>query len=96
MVTEGACPLIIGQWGTQCSADAMFHQHEASAETGIASITITSPAATSLNRDVMLLKDTTAVAPALAVTEVTAACRSGRGAALPDESGCPDRNRCVL
>jgi hypothetical protein len=55
MVTEGARPLIIGQWGLQCSAGAMCNQHEVTAETGITSTTTTSAQATSLNRHVMLL-----------------------------------------
>jgi hypothetical protein len=56
MVTDDACPLIMGQWGVHFSAAAMCHQHEASAETGIASTSITSAEATSLNRHVMFLK----------------------------------------
>jgi len=75
MVTEGACPLIIGQWGVQCSAGAMCNQHEPNAETGRTSTTITSAQATSLNQHVMFLKDTTRAVPALAVMQVTAACR---------------------
>jgi len=55
MVTEGACALIIGQWGVQCLAGDMCNQHEPSAETGITSTTITSAQPTNLNRHVMLL-----------------------------------------
>jgi hypothetical protein len=54
MVTAAAGPLIIGQWGVQWLAGAMCHQHEASAEAGIASTTITSAEATSLKRHVMI------------------------------------------
>jgi hypothetical protein len=54
-LSEGARPFTIGQWGVQSSAAAMCNQHEATAETGIASTTITSAEATSLNRHVMLL-----------------------------------------
>jgi hypothetical protein len=53
MVTVGACPLIIGQCGMQCSAGDRCNQHELSAETGIASTTITSVEATSLKRHVI-------------------------------------------
>lgn len=47
--------MTMGQWGLQCSAGAMCSQHEATAVTGIASTTITSAEATSLNRHVMFL-----------------------------------------
>ena len=73
-VTEGACELIIGQWGVQCSTDAMCHKHEPSADNGIASNIITSAEATSLNRHVMSVNDTTGALPALPVTEITATC----------------------
>ena len=56
MLNEGACPLIIRQWGVQCSADAMCHKHEPSANNGIASRISTSPEVTSLKRQVMFLK----------------------------------------
>jgi hypothetical protein len=56
MVTEGACPLIIGQWGVQCSTAVICHQHEPNADNGIASKITTSAEATSLNRHVMFLK----------------------------------------
>ncbi len=56
MLKEGACPLIMGQWGVQCSAGAMCDKHEPSADNGIASKIITSAEATSLNRHVMFLK----------------------------------------
>jgi hypothetical protein len=55
MVTEGACPLIMGQWGLQCSAGAMCNQHEATADNGVPSKIITSAEATSLNRHVIFL-----------------------------------------
>jgi hypothetical protein len=55
MVAEGACPLIIGQWGLQCSAGAMCNQHEATADNGVPSKIITSAEATSLNRHVIFL-----------------------------------------
>jgi hypothetical protein len=53
MVIEGACPLIIGQWGVQCSTRAICNQHEATADNGVASKINTSAEATSLNRHVM-------------------------------------------
>jgi len=53
MVAEGACPLIIGQWGLQCSAGAMCNQHEATADNGVPTKIITSAEATSLNRHVI-------------------------------------------
>jgi hypothetical protein len=56
MVIEGACALIIGQWGVQCSTGAMCHKHEPSADNGIASNIITSAEATNLSRHVMFLK----------------------------------------
>ena len=55
MVIEGACALIIGQWGVQCSIGAMCHKHEPSTDNGIASNIITSAEATSLSRHVMFL-----------------------------------------
>lgn len=55
MLNEDACPLIIGQWGLQCSAGAMCHKHEPNADNGIASRIITIPETTSLNRHVMFL-----------------------------------------
>jgi hypothetical protein len=56
MVIEGACALIIGQWGVQCSTGVMCNQHAPTADNGIASKIITSAEATSLNRHVMFLK----------------------------------------
>jgi hypothetical protein len=56
MVTEGVCPLIIGQWGVQCSAGAMCHKHEPNADNGIASRIITIPEATNLKRHVIFSK----------------------------------------
>jgi hypothetical protein len=55
MLNEGACPLIMGQWGVQCSTGTMCHKHEPSADNGIASRISTSPEATSLKRQVILL-----------------------------------------
>jgi hypothetical protein len=56
MLKEGACPLIMGQWGVQCSAGAMCDKHEPSADNGIASRISTSPEATSLKRQVMFFR----------------------------------------
>jgi hypothetical protein len=54
-VTEGSCPPIIGQWGLHFSAADMCHQHEVTADSGIANRTTASEAATSLNRHDMFL-----------------------------------------
>jgi hypothetical protein len=54
-VTEGSCPFIIGQWGLHFSTADMCHQHEVSADIGIANRVTASAVATSLNRHVMLL-----------------------------------------
>jgi hypothetical protein len=56
MVIEGACALIIGQCGVQCSTGVKCNQHAPTADNGIASKIITSAEATSLNRHVMFLK----------------------------------------
>jgi hypothetical protein len=56
MVTEGSCPLIMGQWGLHFSVADMCHQHEVSADIGIANRVIANAAATSLNRHVMPLR----------------------------------------
>ncbi len=56
IVTEGACALIMGQWGVQCSTGVICHKHEPNADNGIPSKIITSAEATSLNRHVILLK----------------------------------------
>ena len=52
----------------------MCNQHEPSVDNGIASRISTSPEATSLNRHVMFLRVYKGAVPALAVTEITAAC----------------------
>lgn len=59
MLAEGEWPLIIGQWGVQCSAGAMCHKHEPSADNGIASRITTNAEATSLSRRVMSLRNDT-------------------------------------
>jgi len=46
----------MGQWGLHFSAADMCHQHEVSADIGIASNIIASAEATSLKRHVMFLK----------------------------------------
>jgi hypothetical protein len=74
MVIEGACALIIGQWGVQCSTGVMCHKHVPSADNGVPSKIITSAEATSLSRHVMFLNDTSGAVPAWAVTEITDAC----------------------
>ena len=51
-VTEGSCPLIIGQWGLHFSAADMCHQHDVSADIGIANSVIASATATSLSRHI--------------------------------------------
>jgi len=56
MLNEGACPLIMGQWGVQCSAGAMCHKHEPSADNGIASRISTSPEVTTLKRQAIFLR----------------------------------------
>jgi hypothetical protein len=56
MLNEGPCALIMGQWGVQCSAGAMCHKHEPSADNGITSRISTSPEATNLKRQVMFLR----------------------------------------
>jgi hypothetical protein len=74
MVIEGACALIIGQWGVQCSTGVMCNQHVPSADNGIASNIIMSAEATSLNRHVMFLRVYYRTVPAWAVTQITIAC----------------------
>ena len=56
MLAEGEWPLIIGQWGVQCSAGAMFHKHEPSADNGMASRIATNAEETSLSRHVMFFQ----------------------------------------
>jgi hypothetical protein len=56
MVLKGSCPLIMGQWGLHFSVADMCHQHEVSADIGIANVVTASAAATSLNRHVMFLQ----------------------------------------
>jgi hypothetical protein len=55
MATKGSCPLIMGQWGLHFSAADMCHQHEVSADIGIANRVIVNANATTWNRLVMLL-----------------------------------------
>ena len=55
-MTEGSCPLIIGHGELHFSAADMCHQHEVSADIGIANRVTASAAATSLNRHVMFLE----------------------------------------
>ena len=46
----------MGQWGVHFSAAAMCHQHEVSADIGIANRVIANAAATTLNRHVISLR----------------------------------------
>lgn len=68
----------MGQWGLHFSAADMCHQHEVSADIGIASRMIASTDATILNRHVMFLSRYYGGLSALAVTQITATCTHAR------------------